>query len=762
MSGFCEEVWLQICNKKIIICGVRRPSLFMAQMLHDMGGSIEAFIDDCDGKYGNSINNINVLSVEQLELCKKDAVFACSYSVELFYDMLRTVDVDDIIDLRAYVSGNVPSFFRKYASSYLGRDYINERVINIPIFPPPRTFVIESIIYLNGWAIPSYDDTHIEIVRAGKECGRAFRKERFDVIANYPYHNTKQCGYNYIMDMGKEENGSIEVLLYKGNELLSRNVVTYSYVGFMMAWEQLKAGLEGFAFFKWILARSELINRVLIKAEAIARENYQQLSWRDKYTVLQLLFYEGCLERGDIQQLRIVTEELMRSDLFQDEYFLWTMDHWKIYTIAPEIFHEVFLSNADEISLTNKMHAYRIMYCLECTDSNDITELLGIAELAINGNADEDFFISWISKYWKLYSGCSHDLKELCFCNFNKLKCMNQMVILKVLKFLDVLGEDDKRRICDVFNLWWRSNKSEANSIGKRLYETVEASESIKKWVSGYECEQFKSSDALVDGILIGAKNVLFTVLANVCDETERVIHLSGGVTFEYDNLFDLSVIMKEILIDEDYYFETNKEAPFIIDAGANVGMATYYFKQLYPNAKIIAFEPVPRLFEILERNIKRNGWKDVLALPFAVTDTDGDEVIFYEQDYGLSGSLEKRNMEGVEADKIHEIIVKTAKLSKYISGVVDYLKLDIEGSETKVITEISDKLDNINAMFIEFHEGVLKGNNSISTVLSCLEQHGFVVNLTKSYDSEKKTIKRPMNYVGNRVSEVIWAKRAR
>ncbi len=55
-----------------------------------------------------------------------------------------------------------------------------------------------------------------------------------------------------------------------------------------------------------------------------------------------------------------------------------------------------------------------------------------------------------------------------------------------------------------------------------------------------------------------------------------------------------------DIFGHEGYKFETKKLEPYIIDCGANIGLSLIYFNQLYPNAKIIAFEPDPKLFENL------------------------------------------------------------------------------------------------------------------------------------------------------------------
>ena len=58
----------------------------------------------------------------------------------------------------------------------------------------------------------------------------------------------------------------------------------------------------------------------------------------------------------------------------------------------------------------------------------------------------------------------------------------------------------------------------------------------------------------------------------------------------------------KQAVIDQGCYrFVTTKEAPVILDCGANIGLSVIYFKQLYPNSKITAFEPDPDVFKVLK-----------------------------------------------------------------------------------------------------------------------------------------------------------------
>src|ERR1700683_3931674 len=60
-----------------------------------------------------------------------------------------------------------------------------------------------------------------------------------------------------------------------------------------------------------------------------------------------------------------------------------------------------------------------------------------------------------------------------------------------------------------------------------------------------------------------------------------------------------------ELLVRDEYAFFGDLEAPgFIIDGGANIGIASLYFLNRYPGARVVAVEPHPANFEICRKNL--------------------------------------------------------------------------------------------------------------------------------------------------------------
>jgi hypothetical protein len=60
----------------------------------------------------------------------------------------------------------------------------------------------------------------------------------------------------------------------------------------------------------------------------------------------------------------------------------------------------------------------------------------------------------------------------------------------------------------------------------------------------------------------------------------------------------------REIWEDQIYIFETSNPSPLIIDCGANIGLSVIYWKYLFPESKVVAFEPDQKKYEILCGNI--------------------------------------------------------------------------------------------------------------------------------------------------------------
>jgi len=80
---------------------------------------------------------------------------------------------------------------------------------------------------------------------------------------------------------------------------------------------------------------------------------------------------------------------------------------------------------------------------------------------------------------------------------------------------------------------------------------------------------------------------------------------------------------------------------------------------------------------------------------------------------------------------RIHQALINEVEsdlLSNYMNDYVDFLKMDIEGSEKLAIEELSekDKLKLINEIIIEYHHHINDGEDNFSEILKIIEGNGF------------------------------------
>ena len=174
-----------------------------------------------------------------------------------------------------------------------------------------------------------------------------------------------------------------------------------------------------------------------------------------------------------------------------------------------------------------------------------------------------------------------------------------------------------------------------------------------------------------------------------------------------------------EIFRDEIYKFTTNNQTPYIIDCGANIGLSIAYFRQLFPNAEILAFEPDEHIFELLRKNVAQLPNSDDIKIEKKAVWTE-DSILEFFSEGALAGSLvtdfgQRNNIINIQA----------VDLKKHLNRNIDFLKIDIEGAENKLIFDIKDHLQNVNRMFLEYH-GIKDEPQNLGEILNLLKEIGF------------------------------------
>lgn len=132
-----------------------------------------------------------------------------------------------------------------------------------------------------------------------------------------------------------------------------------------------------------------------------------------------------------------------------------------------------------------------------------------------------------------------------------------------------------------------------------------------------------------------------------------------------------------------------------VVDVGANVGYYTLLAaERVGAEGRVYAFEPDPVSFEILERNVRLNGFANVTAEPKAASNQNGTTMLFFD-DAIREDSRIYEPTSGVLADVLgrslerKQVEVETVRLDDYFEGVeerVDFIKIDTQGAEGVIV----------------------------------------------------------------------------
>jgi FkbM family methyltransferase len=210
--------------------------------------------------------------------------------------------------------------------------------------------------------------------------------------------------------------------------------------------------------------------------------------------------------------------------------------------------------------------------------------------------------------------------------------------------------------------------------------------------------------------------------------EDKKVKSLAfGPFSISYIRPYELLHTYRDLFENELYRFTSDKESPLIIDCGSNIGLSIIYYKQLYPKAKIIAYEPDGSNFQVLKTNVESNNFTDIELNEAAVWISNG-EITFQSSKSEASHIAEG----GTGTHK-----VRSVRLNDLLRTVaeVDFLKVDIEGAEWAVIKDCAENLHKINNLFLEYH-GKVEDTEKLTDLLQLVHQKGFKVYVRNAADN--------------------------
>jgi FkbM family methyltransferase len=161
-----------------------------------------------------------------------------------------------------------------------------------------------------------------------------------------------------------------------------------------------------------------------------------------------------------------------------------------------------------------------------------------------------------------------------------------------------------------------------------------------------------------------------------------------------------------------------------VFDLGAYAGGATYHFsREVGAEGHVYAFEPDPASYECLVRNVELHSMTNVTAERRGIWSHSGRVAFQAEGNMG-SAVVEAAARTSDTTQTIDVVSLADYCAEKKITRV-DFVKLDVEGSEAAILQSSGDFISNFRPpMVIEVH--FVRGVRTDDEVTRALQRHGY------------------------------------
>lgn len=122
-----------------------------------------------------------------------------------------------------------------------------------------------------------------------------------------------------------------------------------------------------------------------------------------------------------------------------------------------------------------------------------------------------------------------------------------------------------------------------------------------------------------------------------------------------------------------------------ILDVGANIGIMTYHLSKNFPKSQIIAIEPIPENFKVLERIKSKQNLSNVELVQLAVGENEGKVTMILPNNKGvkMQGLSHVKHETIKEWNEGEEFEVEITTLDKLTADrKIQGIKMDVENFE--------------------------------------------------------------------------------
>lgn len=204
-------------------------------------------------------------------------------------------------------------------------------------------------------------------------------------------------------------------------------------------------------------------------------------------------------------------------------------------------------------------------------------------------------------------------------------------------------------------------------------------------------------------------------------------------VTTRIKNMF---ILKKELLPLLTTLLPDN---PIIVEAGAFDGTDSKKLALHWPKGTIHAFEPVPEIFTLLEKNT--HDLPNIKRYPYALSNQNGSSLFYVSENPKRPGKpcqagtllkpQERLSWSPIFYPTTTTVSTITLKQWMNITNInyIDLLWLDLQGNEFAVLHDSEDILPSIKLIYTEVSFiNAYEGQPKYSEVLTWLEKRGFEI----------------------------------
>jgi FkbM family methyltransferase len=206
-----------------------------------------------------------------------------------------------------------------------------------------------------------------------------------------------------------------------------------------------------------------------------------------------------------------------------------------------------------------------------------------------------------------------------------------------------------------------------------------------------------------------------------------KLHRLSNGIEFELSSLPE-----ETNALDGYFRWYLPNAGDTVFDIGAYCGVFSHRLSELVgPTGKVVAFEPDPLNYELLNKNIARHALVNVHAVQCAVSDSHGE---FKFNNEGSLGSALSQTLDRPSTDGTITVSAITLNEACETFGTPNFVKIDAEGAEIEILSGAVDFLRDKSINFVLDTNHLRNSELTFGRVESLFARCGYEAHSSKEF----------------------------